>query len=820
MGIRKFWLDLSLKWKLLILGCIGVVIMGAGAIFLSNSTNRQISGEVESTLLKNAETEGMLIAEGVLNMVKTQDQLLRIKLNGDLAVARNQLKNEGGVNFAYENVKWTAINQFSQQSTDISLPKLKVGETWLGQNFAASQNTPLVDKVKEMVGGTCTIFQRMNTQGDMLRVATNVIGGDNRRAIGTYIPALNPDGTPNPVVSAIMRGETYVGRATVVGQQYVAAYEPIKDDSGSVVGMLYVGIPIEMVGELRQAVNAINVGRTGYVFVLGGSGDQKHRTIIHRVLGSGVDLTNTKDNNGNLFIQEMVKTALATAKDGKPVMFKYPWLDQGSTVPRDKFAALVYYEPWDWVIGPSTYYDEFLESINAVNKSFGEAARFQLIVTICVLLAVCILAWIIAMGIATPLNRGVELLEAVALAGDTSIAVNSEDLARGDEVGKMASAIGALVKQQKEEAVLASMLAEGDWNNEIPIRSEKDELGKAFAEMISQVNSALSGVRLAAEEVDAGSCQISDASQSLSQGATESAASLEEISSSMTEIGSQTKANAENASQANILATQTRQAAEAGNSKMAEMMGAMSEIQDSSKQIAKIIKVIDDIAFQTNLLALNAAVEAARAGRHGKGFAVVADEVRNLASRSAKAAKETSEMIESSIGKVGNGTQIAAATEKALHEIVASSVKVADLVGEIAAASNEQAQGILEIGQGLEQIDKVTQQNTANAEETAAAAEELSGQARELNGLLTRFKLRGQTDIAVKKPVKRQESLSSNQQLKARRPLTAPPSPPKVEKRQPLKKLPPSQPITDDSGNKMLKPSDVIALDDDEFGKY
>jgi methyl-accepting chemotaxis protein len=542
--------------------------------------------------------------------------------------------------------------------------------------------------------------------------------------------------------------------------------------------------------------------------VLGGSGNQKHKTIIHKGLGVNVDLTNTKDSAGNPFVQSMVTAALPTAKDGKAVMFAYPWLDQGKTVPRDKFAAMIYYEPWDWVIGASTYYDELLESINEINKSFAAAGKFQLTVTLAVLLAVCFIAWTIAMGIANPLNRGVILLEAIATHGDTSIAVDEEDRNRGDEVGKMANGIDTLVKQQREEARLASSIAHGDWDHEVPVRSDKDELGKALAEMVAQVNSALSGVRLAAEEVDAGAGQISDASQSLSQGATESAASLEEISSSMTEIGSQTKANAENASQANILATQTRKAAESGNEKMAGMMSAMSEIQDSSKQIAKIIKVIDDIAFQTNLLALNAAVEAARAGRHGKGFAVVADEVRNLASRSAKAAKETSEMIENSIGKVSNGTQIAAATEQALHEIVASSVKVADLVGEIAAASNEQAQGILEIGQGLEQIDKVTQQNTANAEETAAAAEELSGQARELNGLLTKFKLRGgHVSSMASKPVK-----------PLKRPAAAPA--PIANKRQPLKKLPPQGKPADDSAHKMLKPSDVIALDDDEFGKY
>jgi methyl-accepting chemotaxis protein len=230
--------------------------------------------------------------------------------------------------------------------------------------------------------------------------------------------------------------------------------------------------------------------------------------------------------------------------------------------------------------------------------------------------------------------------------------------------------------------------------------------------------------------------QISCASQSLAEGTTEQAASLEETSSSLEEMASMTKKNADNAQQANTLAAQARKAADNGSQAMGRMNSAIQEIQKSSNETAKIIKVIDEIAFQTNLLALNAAVEAARAGEAGKGFAVVAEEVRNLAMRSAEAAKNTSSMIEESVKNSKNGVDIATEVGKVLGEIVQGIGKTSDLVAEIAAASNEQAQGIDQVNTAVGQMDKVTQSNAANAEETASASEELNAQAEQMNGIV------------------------------------------------------------------------------------
>ncbi|MDF2685281.1 MAG: hypothetical protein K0S55_462 [Clostridia bacterium] len=303
---------------------------------------------------------------------------------------------------------------------------------------------------------------------------------------------------------------------------------------------------------------------------------------------------------------------------------------------------------------------------------------------------------------------------------------------------------GSISKPIKQMVAVANKIADCDINVIIDFKS-KDEIGilaQSFRKMTDNLNNIMHNIHTASEQVASGAKQVSESSIMLSQGATEQASSIEELSAAIEEIYSQTKHNAENATKANILAKEAKADANKGNEQMKEMLGAMDEINISSKNIKKIIKVIDDIAFQTNILSLNAAIEAARAGQHGRGFSVVAQEVRSLAARSSTAARETSEMIESSIKKIDFGTAITKESAASLIKIVEGVSTAASHLGDIAVASKEQATGVEQINQGIMQVSEVVQSNSSTSEESAAASKELTNQAEFLMEQVNKFKLR------------------------------------------------------------------------------
>jgi uncharacterized coiled-coil DUF342 family protein len=638
---------MSLKARLLILG---LLITGLPLLALSALSFRESRGIVKMSsagLETAAYNELDHIVQGVYLAASNQNELKQHMVNQALKVARRELDAQGALSFATETVSWQAVNQYTQTERTENLPRMMVGDTWLGQNAAMDEYSPIVDDVMEQLDVTGTIFQRMNDSGDMLRISTNVQKDDGTRAIGTYIPAKNPGGAPNPVVASVLKGETYRGIAFVVNRWYITAYEPLFDENREVVGILYVGVPMED-SQLMSDIMNIKIGETGYVYVLNSEGVY---IISSKGQRNGENIFNAKDADGKPVIQQIISKAKALAP-GEIGDHRYAWKNAGEDKARIKVAKIMYFQPWDWVVGAGSYEDEIYVARNQVVAIGKRSNTMMLALAGLALAAACIIWWLVSRGISRDITRVV----------------------------------------------------------------------RDLADSSAQIRSA--------------SESVSDSAQNLARGASEHAASIEEISSSVEEMSAMTRNNAGNASKVTELAGETRASAEKSNAAVQEMMEAMDQINASSKETSKILKSIDEIAFQTNLLALNAAVEAARAGDAGKGFAVVAQEVRNLAQRAAEAARNTEALVNESIQKAHNGSDIAERLARSFMDIQISAMQMSESVTEIATASQEQAQGIVQVNTSVSQMDGLSQHNATNSEESAAAAEELFAQSESLDDLV------------------------------------------------------------------------------------
>ncbi len=432
------------------------------------------------------------VARDMQALCQSQQESIEQMLEANLNVARDIMIRKGNVGVLSETVNWSAKNQINQNAVNIDLPKLAVGGNWLGQISDRSSYAPIVDDAARLVGNTCTIFQKMNNEGDMLRVATNVINKEGKRAIGTYIPARNPDGSANQVVATVLKGERFVGKAFVVDRWYITAYEPIKDQSNEIVGMLYVGIPQENVQSLRQAILSTKLGNTGYVFVLGGTGAQQGQYVISR--GSkydGKSLWDAKDDAGNSFVQDMVRSAV-TRKNGEIRFHRYTYKSEDDSQSRARVTAVTYFQPWDWVICVTADHEEIYQTSIHTQSALNSFITISLI---CGLIFFAISLFIsikIGFGIAGPISRIVTNLndgaeQTAAAAGQISSASQqlsenaTNQAASLEETSSSLTEISAVTKNNEENARIANNLAQKAKDSALEGNNAMKEMQSAMA---------------------------------------------------------------------------------------------------------------------------------------------------------------------------------------------------------------------------------------------------------------------------------------------------------------------------------------------------
>ncbi|MBK9517168.1 MAG: Cache 3/Cache 2 fusion domain-containing protein [Anaeromyxobacter sp.] len=466
---------LSLRRRILLLALVPPVLLTL-AFLLALAVVRYRTGDDvhEKVAAMSAETLDRVALDFRLLASTTQAELSR-QVGTALRVATDTVARGGGISKGADRATWRAVNQFDRSIREVSLPRVQLGAQWLGQNADPAVPTLVVDEVTRLSGAATTVFQRMDERGDMLRVATSVRNKEGRRGVGTFIPAVQPDGAPNPVLAKVLAGQRFEGRAFVVDAWYLTAYEPLRDPGGRVDGMLFVGVREDSLQAIRQAVAQTRVGASGGVHVLGAKGAKRGSSIIAPAgRADGENLLESADLAGRAWLEGLLDQAVALqagAVGRSEHQVKGP---DGRAV--ERVASFAYFEPWDWVIVAEMDHAEAVSAGDQVARSLSTTA---LVVLGGALLLLGGVAWYgrrAAAAIAAPVEAIAEAAERVAQ-GDIAVAIDH----RGeDEVGRLAEAFRGTVGYVAEVAEAARAMGRGDLSTEPRPRGERDELTRSF----------------------------------------------------------------------------------------------------------------------------------------------------------------------------------------------------------------------------------------------------------------------------------------------------------------------------------------------------
>jgi methyl-accepting chemotaxis protein len=734
----KAMIKTTLGRKLTFFGLAGSIVplLVFGGIARWQGVKCQRAAESECSKLALADLDH--IVQGVHGMLASQQEMLQKEIEAKLNVASNELTAAGGVTLADDRVSWEARNQFTGAAQKVELPKMLVGTEPIVANANLQSPSPLVDKVKALVGSGCTLFQRMNAAGDMLRVATNVQTKDGQRAINTFIPVVDAEGKRNPVVQAVMSGNRYVGRAFVVDSWCVTAYEPVKGKDGAIVGMLYVGVPETSAKSVRQQIMKVAVGTTGYVYVLDSRGTY---VVSQGGKRDGEVIMDAKDADGNYFIREIVKKALAL-KPGETGEQQYTWQNPGEAAPRKKIARIGYFAPWDWIIAAGSYDEEFRTAERTIIAT-NRRGNTIMATVFGVCLVILPLLWIlISRKITSPVRQTVAVLKDISEGeGDLTkrLAVTTRD-----EMGDLAQYFNQFV--EKLHGIIKLVTANID-----TVATSASGLSVTATQLASgaaQTTTQSAQVAAAAEQTSTSMHSMVAATEEMSSNVRTVSAAIEEFTTSVSEVAK----SAERAAKAAADASQ--------------LVGASNiQIQDLGKaaeEIGKVIEVIQDIAEQTNLLALNATIEAARAGESGRGFAVVATEVKELAKQTATATEDIRQRIHAIQGSthravnsmsgisdvIGQVNELSRIIATAVEEQSITTREIAQNIGHSSTAAQTVAQGVAESASASQEIariivdvDRAARQAAEGAAHTQASGRELTTVAEELQSLVAQFQV-------------------------------------------------------------------------------
>ncbi|MEU4163185.1 methyl-accepting chemotaxis protein [Actinoplanes sp. NPDC026670] len=699
-----------IRHKLLLLGLGSVLVTAIVLVAVGAWQSGRFADSTEREVLRQNEAALAQTAADVSALVRTVADEVQQGVDKSMASASAFLTRNGGMRTTSRRVTWTATNQVTQEATTVSLPRVEIGGTWLGQNTDLNRVTPFVDDARDLSGATVTVFQRMNAAGDLLRVGTTVKSAKGTRAIGTYIPA-TADGKANAVAAAISAGKTYRGVAAVVGTPYITVYQPIKSAGGAVIGALFVGVPqADALATLTGTISELKIQVNGWVSVFSTAAVDRGRIVASNLEGAaGTTVLDAADANGTKYVEEIV-TKAPELTDGGTWQAKYRLPGAAGAPAGDTTTTVGYYAPYQWAVTVGGYDADGAAAVTAVRDGRGTMLTSFVIAGVLLALAGAAAAYLQA----SPISRRMAALTgALTRLADRDLTIRIDDRGR-DEIGEAGGALNTAATELR--AVMQEVTGASD-----EVAGTARRVAATGGEMSAAADTAASR----ADTVSASAESVSHVVATVAAGAEEMGASITEISHN---------------------AQEAAQAGRDGVGLTAAAADVIAELRDSTSKITDVVQLIATIAEQTNLLALNATIEAARAGETGKGFAVVAGEVKELAQETARATEDVTSRVAAIEANTARAVTAIDAISARIAQVNDYQTAIAAAVEEQAATTAEMARNISEaaggsrdIADGIGTVNGAMRSTRDSVAVSHRAADELTATAQRLTGLVGRF---------------------------------------------------------------------------------
>ena len=720
-----------MKWtykkKIILLAMASAALPIAGMSWLIIQLEKDVVSRATEGLDNLARTNVAQVAGDVYGLCSISDRMFSEQLDQSVAAACEILYGSGPVTLG-DPMNWTLKTDDAGALRDVTLPALCVDGYNFLPNGQTNQYLPVVDDVRRMTGMDCTLFQRINEQGDMLRVASTLTEkqDQSKRALGTVFPAALPDGTTNPATALVLRGEQSRAFETVLGNAYLVCRLPVSNMTGEVIGMLGVGRKVNAMEFLKTIIQNTRVGEQGYVWVVSASGPERGRAIISEGgVQNGKQLWDARDAADRYYVREMIEKA-TQQKSGTILTERFDLKDEATGATKSRMMAYTWFEPWQWIIGASAFEEEYYTLNDRIRDETRESLIQLLAAGFLLMLVTTLLAVWMGNRIARPLGRINHVARLVA-------------------AGNLREALGTL------GGLRASGCQAGACD-------EVEELADSFKTMTDHLAALLGQVQKSGLQVTTSATEIAAAARQLEATAVEQAASTRAVSQTTHQITETAQGLLQTMDDVHATTGQTTGTAETGREKMQHMQEAMQHlvratefissklaiINEKAGRISGVVTTINAISDQTNLLSLNAAIEAEKAGEHGRGFSVVAREITRLADQTATATQDIEYMVKEMQSSVSSGVmamdKFGEGVRLSVQEVADIAAQLGEIIEQVRALSpqfNTVQQGMNGQVDGARQISATMKDLSSAADQSRDSLHEFQHVTEQLNDAVT-----------------------------------------------------------------------------------